>query len=117
MLSISLDAPLGPGNQRLVAGPEDAVQPSWSPHGHRVAYWGLRGGNRDIWTVPAKGGEPVAVTADPHLDWNPVWSPDGFHLYFSSDRGGSMNVWRVKIDENIGEAAGGAGAGHDTITL
>ena len=32
----------------------DGVQPSWSPHGHRIAYWGHRPGHhRDIWTVPA----------------------------------------------------------------
>ena len=37
--------------------------PSWSPHGHRIAYWRIRIpgrglGQRDIWTVPATGGEP-----------------------------------------------------------
>src|SRR6266704_1647227 len=26
----------------------DAVQPNWSPHGHRIAYWATRGGQRDI---------------------------------------------------------------------
>jgi TolB protein len=103
---VNLEATLGPARKRLVGGPEDAVQPAWSPHGHRIAYWGLRGGNRDVWTVPANGGEPVAVTADPHLDWNPVWSPDGRYLYFASDRGGSMNCWRVKIDEESGKLLG-----------
>jgi eukaryotic-like serine/threonine-protein kinase len=88
--------------RRVVA--TDAVQPSWSPHGGRIAYWGvLRGtGQRDLWTVPAHGGEPVAVTNDPHLDWNPVWSPDGRALYFVSNRSGSMNLWRISIDESSG---------------
>ncbi len=85
----------------------DAVQPNWSPHGDRLAYWGIpRGGQRDIWTVGARGGEPVAVTNDPALDWNPVWSPDGRYLYFASDRGGSMNLWRVPIDERSGKLLG-----------
>ena len=84
----------------------DAVQPSWSPHGYRLAYWGLREGNRDIWTVAAGGGEPVPVTNDADLDWNPVWSPDGKCLYFSSDRGGSMNLWRVRIEEKSGKLLG-----------
>ncbi len=85
----------------------DAVQPNWSPHGDRIAYWGIQGGGqRDIWTVEARGGEPVAVTSDAALDWNPIWSPDGRYLYFASDRGGSMNLWRVPIDERSGKLLG-----------
>jgi Tol biopolymer transport system component len=82
----------------------DAVQPSWSPSGQRIAYWAIPGtsGQRDIWTIPAEGGTPVAVTEDAPLDWNPVWAADGRHLYFSSTRGGSMNLWRVAIDEATG---------------
>jgi len=91
---------------RLFKG--DAVQPSWSPNGRRVAYWGLPegSGQRDIWTIPAGGGEPVPVTQDIHVDWDPVWSPDGRHLYFTSDRGGAMNLWRVPIDESSGKTLG-----------
>ena len=64
------------------------VQPNWSPHGIRIAYQGRRNAaQRDIWTIPAGGGEPVEVTNDAAMDWNPVWSPDGKYLYFASDRG------------------------------
>ncbi|HEY8013062.1 MAG TPA: protein kinase, partial [Dongiaceae bacterium] len=57
----------------------DAAQPSWSPHGWRIAYWGLvpQTGQRLIWTVPAGGGEAIPVVDDRFLNWNPVWSPDG----------------------------------------
>ncbi|MBI3667112.1 MAG: PD40 domain-containing protein [Acidobacteria bacterium] len=88
------------------SGVPDAVQPNWSPHGHRIAYWANRGGQRDIWTVAADGTQPVAVNGDPPLDWNPVWSPDGNYLYFSSDRGGSMNLWRVRMEEKSGKVLG-----------
>ena len=81
----------------------DAVQPHWSPNGHRIAFWAINGGRRDVWTMPANGGEPVNVTDDEAVGWNPVWSPDGRHLYFSSSRGGSMSLWRVSIDEKTGE--------------
>ena len=86
----------------------DAMQPAWSPHGHRIAYWGLFGDSvqRDIWTVPAGGGEPVRVTNDPAIDWSPAWSPDGRFLYFVSDRSGAFNLWRVPIDEATGRTTG-----------
>jgi len=87
----------------------DAVQPSWSPHGHRLAYWGLRpGGQRDLWTVSRAGGEAsiVSLTNDADLDWNPVWAPDGRFLYFSSDRGGTLGPWRIPLDEASGRALG-----------
>jgi len=78
------------GERRLVTK-EDSVHPNWSPHGVRIAYQGRRkAAQRDIWTIPAGGGEPVEVTNDAATDWNPVWSPDGKYLYFASDRGGQM---------------------------
>ncbi len=90
-----------------IKGGGDAIQPSWSPNGHRIAYWGsIASGQRDIWTVAATGGEAVSVTEDAAIDWNPVWAPEGRYLYFSSDRGGSMNLWRTPIDERSGRVLG-----------
>jgi Tol biopolymer transport system component len=83
----------------------DAVQPAWSPSGTRLAYWGQFGGQRDLFTISAAGGEPVQVTDDPPLDWSVTWAPDGW-LYFSSDRGGAFNLWRVAVDEASGSARG-----------
>jgi serine/threonine protein kinase len=95
------------GRQRTLPTPVDAVHASWSPNGHRIAFWGVhRGGQRDIWTIAASGGDPMPVTADEALDWNPVWAPDGRHLYFASERGGTMNLWRVAIDERSGDIRG-----------
>jgi serine/threonine protein kinase len=92
--------------RRLVSA-GDAVQPQWSPHGQRIAYWAIdRSGHRDIWTIPAKGGTPVPVTHDEPLDWSPAWSPDGRYLYFSSDRASGMKLWRVPINENSGRVLG-----------
>ena len=96
------------GSRRIITA-GDAVQPSCSPNGLRIAFWGMRqGGQRDIWTIPAKGGEPVEVTNDASSDWNPVWSPDGSYLYFASDRDGKMNLWRTPLDERSGQTIGKA---------
>lgn len=97
---------LATGRRRLVHK-GDAVQPSWSPHGFRIAYWGISpSGQRVIWTVPAGGGTPVQVTAGDSVDWNPVWSPDGRALYFASDRSGVTNLWRQPVDERSGRVLG-----------
>ena len=90
----------------------DAVQPSWSPHGTRIAFWGLSDsfGRRDLWTIDPDAPQPiqtvVQVTSDTALDWNPVWSPDGKYLYFGSDRDGTMNLWRIAVDEETGKPGG-----------
>ena len=102
--SVNIDT----GERRQVTK-EDSIQPNWSPHGYRIAYGGRRNTTqRDIWTIPARGGETVEVTNDAAVEGSPVWSPDGKYLYFTSDRAGSMNVWRVPIDEQTGRLLGPA---------
>jgi Tol biopolymer transport system component len=86
----------------------DAVQPSWSPNGARIAFWASKAGQRDLYTIRARPlngvmPEPVALTNDASLDWNPVWSPDGTSLYFISDRSGAMTLWRMRVDNESGE--------------
>lgn len=98
-------------NARRLIYKGDAVQPSWSPNGERIAFWASRSGQRDLFTIRAKPRngitpEPVTLTNDAAVDWNPLWSPDGLYLYFVSDRDGHMGLWRMKVDQNSGEAQG-----------
>ncbi|HEU4889213.1 MAG TPA: protein kinase [Thermoanaerobaculia bacterium] len=102
------DPNLGPAD---FSSGKDAVQPSWSPHGTRIAFWSVGNGReRDIWTIDPDAPRPVEtlvrVTTDSSLEWNPVWSPDGRYLYYGSDRDGTMNLWRVPMDEASGKPAG-----------
>jgi Tol biopolymer transport system component len=95
------------GDYRVLSE-RDGVQPNWSPNGKRIAYWAVNKdtNQRDIWTISAQGGEPVAVTNDAFVDFNPVWSADGKHLYFVSSRNGTMTLWRIAIDETSGKVEG-----------
>jgi serine/threonine protein kinase/dipeptidyl aminopeptidase/acylaminoacyl peptidase len=83
----------------------DGVQPSCSPRGNRIAYWSHDNeGQRELWTAPVEGGEPVLAIREDAWAWNPVWSPHGRFLYFSSNRGGNQDLWRVAIDEASGKS-------------
>jgi len=82
--------------------------PVWSPHGRRIAVFGLlgTGSQRDIFTIDASDAKaaPVRLTNDKPLDWAPVWAPDGRSVYFGSDRGGTTDLYRIGIDEATGRA-------------
>ena len=70
----------GPGDaapRRLTRGPGD-TSPAWSPDGTRLAF--LR--DKQIWLLPADGGEPEAVTDLPLGAGAPAWSPDGTRIAF-----------------------------------
>jgi Tol biopolymer transport system component len=95
--------------QLLYAG--DALQPTYSPHKQRIAFWSRPTETQQreqIWTiaVAANQSAPVPVTNGATTDLNPIWSPDGKYLYFSSNRGGSFNLWRVQINEQTGATLG-----------
>ncbi|MEM9066289.1 MAG: protein kinase [Planctomycetota bacterium] len=80
----------------------DAVDPSFSPDGSRVLFWSVVRGNRDIFTIAAEGGDPVALTDDVPTDWSPVWAGSSSRVLFLSDRGGSPGVWSIELDPETG---------------
>ncbi len=63
---------------------ERASYPAWSPDGQALVFQSDRSGHWDIWTVPAKGGEPRPLTKDDDIDFQPSWSPDGRFLAYAS---------------------------------
>jgi TolB protein len=70
----------------------------WSPDGKTLVYCAERGGNYDVWSIPAQGGAEARLTTDPGLDDGPECSPDGEYIYFNSTRSGRMKIWRMKSD-------------------
>lgn len=65
--------------------------PAISPNGKTIAFV-YKG---DIYTVPAAGGDAVALTANTAHDYLPVWSHNGDYIAFASNRYGNMDVFIV----------------------
>ena len=84
-----------PTDARVLTGPTDGLwghdDPAWSPDGRWLAYADFR----DLWLVPAEGGEARQLTAESAGDREPAWSADGKFIYFTSSREGTQAIWRV----------------------
>lgn len=97
----------GPGGEAFhVRGVEG--RPLWSPAGERIAFLKAPddGEPRQLFLVPAGGGEPRRVTDLDVPLAEPVWAPDGEGIYFSAETPGagpsspegSSSVWYVSLD-------------------
>lgn len=67
--------------------------PAVSPDGRWIAFHRAVGGERDIWILPAEGGEARRFTETAAVDIHPAWSPDGSRLAYVSTRDGRSRVW------------------------
>ena len=65
-----------PPMTQLTSDPGSDLSPAWSPDGAWIVFSSDRGGNFDLWLVPAAGGPPIQLTDDPAPEVEPAWSPD-----------------------------------------
>ena len=72
--------------------------PVFSPDGERIAFYGNRGGNWDIFIINSNGHDLFRVTDEPGYDGEPSWSPDGSKIVFTSDRDGDTEIYTMAID-------------------
>src|SRR6478735_1490711 len=83
----------------------DARQPTFSPDGKWIAFFGYRDGGYDLWAVAPDGSNQHKLTWGPFDDREPMWSHDGTRIAFSSDRGDPLgsdyNIWI--LDTRSGE--------------
>lgn len=89
--------PLRGGRPRLVTPLGPSYLHGWSPDGKLLSYCAERGGQYDVYLIPAEGGEERRLTDGPGLDDGPEFSPDGRHIWFNSSRSGLMQIYRMDV--------------------
>jgi dipeptidyl aminopeptidase/acylaminoacyl peptidase len=91
---------------QLTGGEWSDADPAWSPDGALIAFVSARHDTRDtdttrdIWLMPAEGGEPRRLTDVPGPKGDPCWSPDGATIAYLGHEhaiGGGFNtkLWTV----------------------
>jgi Tol biopolymer transport system component len=76
----------GSDQLQLTFPPMKVFLPRWSPDGKRLAFSDEpAGGHAKVYTVPADGGAPEALTLGDHPAHDPTWSPDGNAVMFDHD--------------------------------
>lgn len=70
--------------KRLLPSATDSRTAYFSPDGSQLAFTMLQGGDVDLYTMPATGGEPRRITDHPKTEYLLGWAPNGRLLFTSS---------------------------------
>jgi len=100
--SVSRDG--GAARQLTTGGHEGS--PVFSPDGKWVAFSANYDGNRDVFVMPAAGGEPKRLTWHPAQDGALGWTPDGRKVLFVSDRDAFADItkfYTVPLEGGVAE--------------
>ncbi len=103
----------GSGEHRLTVNRRGLdEQPSWSPDGRTIVFSRVRFQTtepdpvasedaRDLYAIPADGGDPVVVLGGRTDDFAPAWSPDGTRIAFTRLAHGIPEIWTLEPGDGV----------------
>ena len=97
---------------QLTSDPSAEWCPAWSPDGGSLAFYAFRSGNRDVWTMPAGGGEWRQITTNEGSDLHPSWRFDGRAIAYLSDCNGAVGIWLSPLDGGLDQLLGASFGGR-----
>lgn len=96
---VAVDAAGGTPRPLAAQAGSDEVQPAYTPDGATLFFSSNRaGGNWDIYSMPATGGDWVRVTTAEAVDRFPVLSQDGATVVFRRFEAGNSDIWAMQRD-------------------
>ena len=87
----------GSGLTQLTFGPQDEVNPAWSPNGGQLLYEARLGNQWQVVRMNWDGSQPVPLTRAGN-NRNAAWASDGKHIVFDSDRDGNRDIYMMDLD-------------------
>src|SRR6202043_3115368 len=86
--------------RNLSSHPVNDARPSFSHDGRWIYFTSDRSGYRQIWRMPATGGDAMQITSNGAFAG--FESPDGAYLYYNQSMETASSLWRVP---SVGGAA------------
>jgi len=84
--------------RQLTSGNQTIETVDVSSDGRWLVFESDRGGNPDLYKMPAAGGEAVQLTTDSAGDFSPAWSRDGSQIVFHALRSGNRDLFTMNAD-------------------
>jgi len=86
------------------AGPRNA-NPTFSPDGSKVVWFGDSGGTYDLWMAPSEGGPATRLTDWPGQEIRPYFMPDGRSVVFTRiEKPGELTVFSLDLESRQARA-------------
>jgi Tol biopolymer transport system component len=89
------------GERRRLTRSREDLLPAYSPNGEWIAFIRVlpgRGRGRDLFVVPARGGQPRQLTFDAAYALGATWTPDSREIVFGSPRDPAQGaLWRIPV--------------------
>ena len=90
------------------------LRAAWSHDGEWIAFSRVPPGSLSaVYLIPASGGEPIPLVANPSSNGSPAWGLDDHRILFvtSTTLGGGGDIWDVEVDTSeLRQLTNGAGA-------